>query len=94
MRDLALNAWLPGSGAGVTRDEATVGGRDVTRIDYGDGQGLDYVLVNGDRVFIVSTGDAGGRRRGAQGAALTRGPATAANSLFPTGSRPRMLPPT
>ena len=58
MRDLALNAWLPGSGAGVTRDEATVGGRDVTRIDYGDGQGLDYVLVNGDRVFIVSTGDA------------------------------------
>ena len=58
MRDLALNAWLPGSGAGVTKDEATVGGRDVTRIDYGDGQGLDYVLVTGDRVFIVSTGDA------------------------------------
>ena len=30
----------------------------MTRIDYGDGKGLDYVLVDGDRVFIVLTADA------------------------------------
>ncbi len=58
LRDLTLNAWLPASSAGVTRETATVGGREVTKIDYGDGGPLDYVLVSGDQAFIVSTGDA------------------------------------
>ena len=57
MRKLALEAWLPSSSAGVTTQPATVGGRDVTRVDYGDGGPIDYVLANDGAVFIVSTAD-------------------------------------
>ena len=58
LRQLVLEAWLPSTTAGVTTAPATVGGRDVTRVDYGDGGSLDYVLSNEGRVFIVSTTDA------------------------------------
>jgi hypothetical protein len=58
LEHLALDAWLPGSSAGVTREPATLGGREVTRVDYGDGGAIDYVLATPAGVFIVSTGDA------------------------------------
>lgn len=57
LRDLVLGAWLPASSAGVTRKSATVGGRDVDRVDYGDGGPIDYVLVTPDGAFIVSSAD-------------------------------------
>ena len=58
MRKLALEAWLPSTGSGVTTESATVGGRAVTRVDYGDSGPLDYVLAGDGSVFIVSTADA------------------------------------
>ena len=58
LRKLVLEAWLPSTTAGVTTAPATVGGRDVTKVDYGDDGPLDYVLSNDGRVFIVTTADA------------------------------------
>ena len=57
MRKLALEAWLPSTSAGVTTQAVTVGDRDVTRVDYGDGGPIDYVLASDGTVFIVSTAD-------------------------------------
>ncbi len=57
LNDLALSSWLPSGGAGVTKSTASVGGRDVTTVDYGDGGPIDYVLSTPDGVFIVTTAD-------------------------------------
>ncbi len=57
LSDLALSAWLPAGGAGVTKTKATVGGREVTRVDYGDGGPIDYVISTPEGVFIVTTSD-------------------------------------
>jgi hypothetical protein len=57
LRELVLTSWLPTGGAGVTKAAATVGGRGVTKVDYGDGGPVDYVLATPDGVFIVTTGD-------------------------------------
>jgi hypothetical protein len=59
LNDLALSSWLPAGGAGVTKSRATVGGREVTRVDYGDGGPIDYVLSTPEGVFIVTTADEG-----------------------------------
>ncbi len=58
LRKLVLEAWLPSTTAGVTTAPVTVGGRAVTKVDYGDQGPLDYVLSNDGKVFIVSTADA------------------------------------
>ena len=65
----------------------TVGGRDVTKVDYGDGGPIDYVLAGDGTVFIVSTADAGARRRGAQGPSRS----ASRTAPFPTGPDARML---
>ena len=41
----------------MTKATATVGGREVTRVDYGDGGPIDYVLSTPEGVFIVTTAD-------------------------------------
>ena len=56
----ARSCSTPGSrrsGAGVTRDAGDLGGRDVTRIDYGDGGALDYVLARRRRRSSSSPAD-------------------------------------
>ena len=73
LKSLAIDAWLAATGAGVKKEAVTVGGRDVTRIDYGDGGKLDYVLADNGVVYIVESSDPGARRGGAQGAAVGDG---------------------
>jgi hypothetical protein len=53
-RTIVLNSWLSASGAGVTQEDVELGGRTVTRIDYGDDGAKDYV-VSGDGAIIVVT---------------------------------------
>jgi hypothetical protein len=57
IKALAIGAWLSASGAGVTSEAATVGGRNVTRVDYGDNGAVDYVLSDNGVAYIVSTAD-------------------------------------
>jgi len=59
VRSLVMSAWLAASGAGVTTDTVTLGGHEFTRVDYGDGGAMDYVLAEKDFVLIIETGDAG-----------------------------------
>ena len=58
LKALAIDAWLAATGSGVKKEAVTVGGRDVTRIDYGDGGNIDYVLADNGVVYIVETADA------------------------------------
>jgi hypothetical protein len=58
VRQFVLDTWLSASGAGITREKVTMSGVEVTRVDYGDGQALDYVLTRNGRVFVVTTSDA------------------------------------
>jgi hypothetical protein len=57
-RDIVLENWLAASGDGVTKDTVTLDGREWTRIDYGDGGTLDYVLTDGANVIVITTSDA------------------------------------
>ena len=57
-RDIVLENWLAASGDGVTKDTVTLDGREWTRIDYGDGGTLDYVLTDGANVIVITTADA------------------------------------
>jgi hypothetical protein len=56
-RDLVLGVWLAATGPGVTREPIKLAGRDFTRIDYGDGGRLDYVLAEDPVVLVISTAD-------------------------------------
>ncbi len=57
VRKFVLDSWLAASGAGITQDQVTISGADVTRIDYGDEAAFDYVLTRNGRVFVVTTDD-------------------------------------
>ena len=57
-RDIVLENWLAATGDGVTRDTVTLDGQEWTRIDYGDGGTLDYVLTDGANVIVITTADA------------------------------------
>lgn len=56
-RQLVLDSWLAASGAGVRQTQATIGGREYTKVDLGDGGPIDYVRASGDVVFVITTSD-------------------------------------
>ena len=58
VKSLVLNSWLAASGAGVTTDSVTMAGHTFTRVDYGDGGAMDYLLAQNDMVIIIETADA------------------------------------
>jgi hypothetical protein len=58
LREIVLDTWLAANGPGVTRSSAELGDRTVTKVDYGDGGSLSYVIVDGDVVILIETGDA------------------------------------
>ena len=57
MRQFVLDAWLGGTGAGVTTTDVTVSGHAFTRIDYGDEGQMDYVTTKGNVVIVITTAD-------------------------------------
>ena len=57
-RDIVLENWLAATGEGVTKDTVTLAGQTWTRIDYGDGGTLDYILTDGANVIVITTADA------------------------------------
>ncbi|MGH2511697.1 MAG: hypothetical protein ACRDGQ_03310 [Candidatus Limnocylindrales bacterium] len=57
VRQAILASWLAAAGSGMTTAPATVAGKAVIKVDYGDGGPLDYVYVHGEDVLDVSTAD-------------------------------------
>ena len=57
VRQAIIASWLAAAGSGVTTSPATVSGKSLIKVDYGDGGPLDYVYVHGQDVFDVSTAD-------------------------------------
>jgi hypothetical protein len=55
---LVMNVWLTATGAGVTREPFEMAGKSFTRVDYGDGGGMNYVLAEDDTVLVITTADA------------------------------------
>jgi hypothetical protein len=56
-RRLVIDTWLGASGAGISEKSVKLGGRDVTRVDYGD-EGSKYYLLDADgAVIVLSTAD-------------------------------------
>lgn len=54
---LVLDSWLAASGAGVTREQVTMAGKEFTRVDRGDQLAMDYVTTRGDAVIVITTAD-------------------------------------
>ena len=50
-----LQSWLSANGAGVKTDSTTLSGRELIRIDYGDGGPFDYVTTRGAIVIVITT---------------------------------------
>jgi len=56
-RGIVLDSWLSASGAGVVRSDVQLGGTTVTRIDYGDGGTMDYVVTRDGALVVITTAD-------------------------------------
>jgi hypothetical protein len=52
-----VETWLSSTAAGVKTAHVTIAGKAVTRIDYGDGSALEYVVQVGDVVIDVEADD-------------------------------------
>jgi hypothetical protein len=52
-----LDSWLAASGSGINRDDVDLGGRTVTRIDYGDDGAKDYVVSESGATIVITTAD-------------------------------------
>jgi hypothetical protein len=57
LRQVVMQAWLGASDSGITTSTSTVGGRQVTTVDYGAGSPKDYLYASGDVVIDLSTSD-------------------------------------
>ena len=57
LRQAIVQSWLAADSSGITTANATVGGKQVVKVDYGDGGQLDYLYERGDVVIDVATGD-------------------------------------
>jgi hypothetical protein len=58
LRSLVLDSWLVAGAAGVTTEEVELGGKTVTRVDYGDEVPAAYLYSVGDVAVIIQTSSA------------------------------------
>lgn len=56
-RKIVLDSWLAASGSGVKKEDVDLGGRTVTRVDYGDDGAKDYVVTEDGAVIVITTAD-------------------------------------
>ncbi len=52
-----IATWLQASSSGVTTSTVTVGGKEVTAVDYGDQGTVSYVYASGEAVVVIETSD-------------------------------------
>lgn len=54
---IVVGTWLSGSAPGVTTSTVTLGGRELTKVSYGDGGAVSYVRASGEAVIVIETSD-------------------------------------
>ncbi len=52
-----IDTWLQASSSGVTTSTVTIGGKEVTVVDYGDQGTVSYVYASGEAVVVIETSD-------------------------------------
>lgn len=52
-----LDTWLSADAAGVTKTQVKLGGKTLTRVDFGDEGTVDYVYRGSDYVLVIDTAD-------------------------------------
>jgi hypothetical protein len=57
LRAAVVDTWLSANVEGVKQSEVTLGGKRLTKIDYGDAGPLDYVYRGSDYVIVIDTAD-------------------------------------
>jgi hypothetical protein len=59
LRAAIVETWLSANVEGVRQSEITLGGKKVTKVDYGDEGPIDYVYRGSDYVIVIDTADPG-----------------------------------
>jgi len=57
LQSAVVDTWLSAGADGVSKTQITLGGKTVTKIDYGDGQTIEYVYAKADHVIVIDTSD-------------------------------------
>lgn len=57
LRAAILETWLSAKAAGVTVKTVTLGGKELTKVDYGDDGSPAYVYARADYVVVITTAD-------------------------------------
>jgi hypothetical protein len=57
LRAAVVDTWLSANVDGVKRTDVTLGGKRLTKIDYGDQGPIDYVYQGSDYVIVIDTAD-------------------------------------
>jgi hypothetical protein len=57
LRDAVVQTWLSADVDGVTKSDVTLGGKTLTKIDYGDQGTVEYVYTGKDYVIVIDTSD-------------------------------------
>jgi hypothetical protein len=57
LKTAVLEAWLGADQAGVKQSTVKLGGKTLTKIDYGTDGPLDYVYTTPDHVIVIDTAD-------------------------------------
>lgn len=58
LRSAVEEAWLSAGNEGVTSTTVSLGGKSLTKIDYGDAGTTEYVYAKDDYVIVIETSDA------------------------------------
>lgn len=58
LKQEVLKSWLAGAGSGIHTSNVTVGGKQVVKVDYGDGGTVDYLYAHDAVVIDVASSDA------------------------------------
>lgn len=57
LRAAILETWLSAGAAGVKSATVTLGGKELTKVDYGDDGSPAYVYARADYVIVITTAD-------------------------------------
>jgi hypothetical protein len=57
LRAAILETWLSADAEGVKTTSVTLGGKSLTKVDYGDGRTIEYVYAVDEAVIVIDTSD-------------------------------------
>lgn len=57
LRSAIIDTWLSAAAVGVQKTTVTLGGKSLTKVDYGDGSTIEYVYAKDDYVIVIDTSD-------------------------------------